>query len=67
MPIYEFRCKSCDKEFETLLLGSEANETVTCPCCSSLDLERMMSLCSAGTGKISGSASNCQPRSAGFS
>ena len=40
MPIYEYRCGSCDAEFEILLLaGTEA----CCPECGGDDLERLLS------------------------
>ena len=41
MPIYEYRCKPCGNEFETLVLGKTAPE---CPSCQSRDLERLLSL-----------------------
>ncbi len=42
MPIYEYKCNSCDKEFETLVMGSS---TPDCPKCDSQDLTRLMSAC----------------------
>lgn len=50
MPIYEYKCNTCDKEFETLVMGSHKPE---CPECDSQDLMRLMSACgfvSKGTG-----------------
>ncbi|MDT8377826.1 MAG: zinc ribbon domain-containing protein [Desulfotignum sp.] len=52
MPIYEYQCNACQKEFETLVLGGD---TPACPSCSSQDLARLMSKCgfvskSAGPG-----------------
>ena len=41
MPIYEYSCKACEHEFETLVLGRTQPE---CPSCQSQDLERLMSL-----------------------
>ncbi len=43
MPIYEFKCMDCDKEFEAIVLGSE--ESVTCPECKGKRLQRLMSAC----------------------
>lgn len=42
MPIYEYKCNSCDKEFEALVMGGSAPE---CPECDSNDLTRLMSAC----------------------
>jgi len=42
MPIYEYTCNACKKEFETLVLGSD---TPTCPGCDSHDLSRLLSRC----------------------
>jgi putative FmdB family regulatory protein len=40
MPIYEYRCRDCEAEFELLLLaGTEA----VCPECSGSELERLLS------------------------
>jgi putative FmdB family regulatory protein len=67
MPIYEFRCKCCDDEFETLVWHSEIEESVACPKCRGTDVERVLSVCSRGSSQTTGSGSSCQPRSTGFS
>lgn len=41
MPIYEYACKSCGREFEALVRGAR---TPACPACDSKDLERRFSL-----------------------
>lgn len=41
MPIYAYRCRSCEEEFEAFVRGSKV---VSCPRCTSEDLERLMSL-----------------------
>ena len=41
MPIYEFYCPRCEKDFETLVLGSD--EKVVCPECSCEKVERLLS------------------------
>jgi putative FmdB family regulatory protein len=40
MPIYEYRCLSCDATFEALVRGGDA---VTCPHCSSSSLDKLIS------------------------
>ena len=41
MPIYEYACQACGREFETLVLG---REEPSCPSCQSRDLDRLLSL-----------------------
>ncbi len=42
MPVYEFHCKRCDKDFEDLILRS--SEEVKCPKCNGLDNQRLLSV-----------------------
>jgi putative FmdB family regulatory protein len=71
MPIYEYHCKSCTKDFESLVFGDECP---TCPECGTADVCRLMSTCgfvskgsggqttkqAAGTSSCSGcSATSC--------
>jgi putative FmdB family regulatory protein len=42
MPIYEYRCGKCG-ETKEFLVGARENETVSCPICGSVDMERIMS------------------------
>lgn len=44
MPIYEFKCQSCDDEFELLMRASEKPK---CPKCESLKLEKKLSMTAA--------------------
>ena len=46
MPLYEYACRDCEKEFETLVRGSEQPE---CPSCGSGHLERRLSVFAAHT------------------
>jgi len=43
MPIYEYKCKSCDETFESYrgLLGRDSD--VKCPKCGSANLQRVLS------------------------
>lgn len=54
MPIFEYRCKSCEKEFETLILGGEKP---SCPDCQGSKLEKLLSTFAAVTGSSSAKAS----------
>jgi putative FmdB family regulatory protein len=69
MPIYEYVCAKCNKEFEYLVLGSDS--VVSCPECDGENVERLMSACSfkssggdfssstGSSGCSSCSSSNC--------
>jgi putative FmdB family regulatory protein len=41
MPIFEYACKSCGNEFETLVRASSVPD---CPKCSSTELEKKLSV-----------------------
>lgn len=41
MPIYEYRCKGCEHQFETLV---RTGDTPVCAACGGADLERVFSL-----------------------
>lgn len=70
MPIYEFRCKRCGKDFEFLCFRSD--EGAECPSCGGKDADRLLSTFScAASGKSDGStgtgvSAGCSP-SGGFS
>lgn len=68
MPIYEYRCTECNKEFEYIVFGSDSD--VSCPDCEGKKVERLMSACSfkssgsftpasGGSGCAGCSSSNC--------
>jgi putative FmdB family regulatory protein len=56
MPIFEYRCKKCENEFEALVLG---RERPNCPHCRSGNLEKLLSTFSAVSG-----GQNRRPREA---
>jgi putative FmdB family regulatory protein len=41
MPIYEYRCRGCGKEFEAIVRNAQLP---LCPSCQGQDLERLISL-----------------------
>jgi len=49
MPIYEFRCRRCGRQFETLVRGAAAE---VCEQCTSTDLERLPSSFAASSAAI---------------
>jgi putative FmdB family regulatory protein len=46
MPLYEYSCKQCDRQFEALVRNGEAP---ACPACHGHDLERRLSVFAART------------------
>jgi putative FmdB family regulatory protein len=48
MPIYDFRCRSCRREFEALVAVSG---TAACPSCHSADVERLVSAFGVRSGR----------------
>ena len=69
MPIFEFICQKCGKEFERLVFRSD--EAVQCPECGQESVNKLMSTCSAkGVGykftsgsKPASSCSGCSSNS----
>lgn len=43
MPIFEYRCEKCGKEFEEVVFKD--NEAVACPACGSTQTGKLMSCC----------------------
>ena len=50
MPLYDYRCKDCDKTFELLV---KSTTVPACPACSSQNLEKQVSL-TAPQGQTAG-------------
>ncbi len=40
MPIFEYHCMKCDKNFEILVLG---NQKITCPTCNGKKVKKLLS------------------------
>jgi len=49
MPIYEYMCMKCNKEFECIVIGSD-DRSVSCPECNGENVKRQMSACSFKSG-----------------
>lgn len=54
MPIFEYACAACGKEFETLVRGS--SPAVECPSCHGTDLRKKLSTFAAPSGASAGRA-----------
>lgn len=53
MPIYEYQCRGCGRQFEQLIIHSTTPE---CPACQGHDLERMISLFAVNSDTTRGAA-----------
>ncbi len=42
MPIFEYKCKDCEKDFEKLVFSGEEND-ISCPECRSKNVTKKMS------------------------
>lgn len=54
MPIYEYACTECEKQFEELIVRRSDEADVRCPGCQSRQIERRMSRPAATRGETSG-------------
>ncbi len=72
MPIYEYRCESCEHEFEELVFGQDRPK---CPKCEATKLQKLMSAhtvgkSSAGAAPAESSCGSCEhaggPRGCGM-
>lgn len=69
MPIYEYRCRDCERQFEKLV---RSTTTVACPSCQGGSLELQFSVFAVGNGgtstatRASGPCGSCgDPRGPG--
>ena len=50
MPLFEYVCKKCGKEFEKLIFSIDG-EQIECPSCKSADIEKKFSVFSSKSSK----------------
>ncbi len=43
MPIYEYECRTCSREFQCLVMGPDDEKNLACPTCEGKDLRRLIS------------------------
>jgi putative FmdB family regulatory protein len=48
MPMYEYKCKECDRKFEELVGSAQA--AIACPDCGSEKTEKLLSVFAASMG-----------------
>lgn len=59
MPIYEFKCLTCEACMEVLVMGGDDNQTpLKCSQCGGGDLERIISTTNFAMGSSSGNSSS---------
>ena len=55
MPLYEYHCRKCGKNFELLRRMQDADRDLECPECRSEEIERLLSKFATGGCASSGS------------
>ncbi|MBW1797278.1 MAG: zinc ribbon domain-containing protein [Deltaproteobacteria bacterium] len=43
MPIYEYQCQACERQFQSLVMKNEDDENLLCPECGSPNLKKLIS------------------------
>lgn len=49
MPVYTYRCKQCDSQFDLIIRMSKRDEKIICEKCKSTNVERALSAFSVGS------------------
>ncbi len=60
MPLYEFVCSKCEKDFESLVRSANWEGSVACPHCGSKKLTKKLSVFAAQGGSSTSSAPGSQ-------
>ncbi len=63
MPIFEFKCEACGREFERVVFGSD-EQSAPCPECGSDNTKKQLSVFSC-TGMTDGGIGSCGPAPTG--
>ncbi|OGF67462.1 MAG: hypothetical protein A2Y62_18105 [Candidatus Fischerbacteria bacterium RBG_13_37_8] len=66
MPIYEYKCKKCNKTFEMYQIRYTNKDQVQCPFCKSEEILRKISPFSSFSDSASSTSSSCSPKSKFF-
>ena len=65
MPMYEFLCESCEKDFETIVSSAQAVDAVECTECGSRKVHKKLSLFVKSASGAAASASTYRGYAAG--
>lgn len=68
MPLFEFVCKDCGEQFETLVFSSSDKTEIECPKCKSNNTEKKISIfaSSGNNGSNAASSNSCSSRGGFF-
>jgi putative FmdB family regulatory protein len=58
MPLYEYRCRECEKRFEVFVLGDAKPR---CPSCESRGVDKLLSVFAVGSASPSKGAASESP------
>jgi putative FmdB family regulatory protein len=58
MPLFEYECRACGRQFEFL---TRAGQSPACPSCASAELQKQLSAFAVGSGSTSAAFSGPQP------
>jgi len=61
MPIFEYRCKKCQCEFESFVLSAHDREGIQCPKCGDIQVEKLLSCFSRTGASNAGTGAACSP------
>jgi len=67
MPIYEYQCGKCKKQFEVVTMSMSEKANAVCPKCKSKKISKMMSKFGRGKYALLGSGSSGRASAAGGS
>jgi putative FmdB family regulatory protein len=68
MPLFDFRCRACEHEFETLVrAASYGDPAASCPSCGAADPERLLSTFAVSSREKRQSAADAKNKKAASS
>lgn len=66
MPVYEYKCLTCEKIFDALRKMDEMDQKISCPHCGNNETKRQLSVFGVGSSRhSSGNVSKSTPPSCG--
>ena len=67
MPMYDYKCKKCEQEFEKLVPFSTEDKDVECPSCNNKGSKRLLCAPNISTDANGGSSKSSGNAPSGFS